>query len=58
MGKYLLGFYGIGAMLTGMSLLRPQELKHDRLMNAGAIVLWPIYWTFYLTLLLINRKHP
>jgi hypothetical protein len=58
MGKYLLAFYGMGAMATGLSLLRPQELKHDRLMNAGAIVLWPIYWTFFMALLLINRKHP
>jgi len=54
----LIAFYAIGAVITGLSLLRPQELKHDKVMTAGAVVLWPIYWTFFLTLVLINRKHP
>ena len=58
MAKFALAFYGIGVVVTGLSLLRPQELKHDKLMNLGAILLWPIYWTFYLSLVLINRKHP
>lgn len=58
MGTFLIGFYGFGALATGLSLLRPQEFKHDKLMNIGVIVLWPIYWVFFLSLLLINRKHP
>jgi len=58
MGKSLLAFYAFGALVTGFSLLRPQELRHDKLVNAGAVVLWPLYWTFFLVLLLINRKHP
>src|SRR5205809_678325 len=38
MGTFLLGFYGFGALATGLSLLRPQEFKHDKLMNVGVIV--------------------
>lgn len=58
MGKLLFGLYGFGALVTGLCLLRSQEFKHDKWMNIGGILLWPIYWVFFGSLLLINRKHP
>jgi len=58
MGIYLLALYGLGAMFTGLSLLRPQEFKLDTMMNIGVIIIWPVYWVFYLSLLMINRRHP
>ena len=52
----LLVLYGFGLAVTAVILLRTQMFKHDRLMNAGSIVLWPLYWTFYLVTLFLNRR--
>jgi hypothetical protein len=49
-------FYGAGLAVTAVTLLRTQMFKHDRLMNAGSIALWPIYWTLYLITLFQNRS--
>ena len=52
----LLVFYGAGLAVTAVALLRTQMFKHDHVMNAGSIVLWPIYWILYLTTLFLNRS--
>jgi hypothetical protein len=49
--------YGAGLIISAVVLLSPQRYRHDRLMNAGSILLWPIYWSYYLALLLLNKKH-
>lgn len=51
----LLG-YGAGFAVTAVALLRPQMFRHDRLMNFGSILLWPVYWTFYGVTLFQNRS--
>ena len=52
----ILWVYGAGLLGTAAILLSAQAFKHDRLMNAGAILLWPAYWAFYLVTLLQNRR--
>lgn len=58
MATSLLAIYGLGAGITGFSLLLPGEFKHDKWMNAGAILLWPLYWIYYLSVRLADRKQP
>jgi hypothetical protein len=48
--------YAVGLALTAVTLLRTQMFKHDHLMNAGSIVLWPVYWSLYLVTLFLNRR--
>jgi hypothetical protein len=48
--------YVFGLALTAATLLRTQMFKHDHLMNAGSIMLWPVYWTLYLVTLFLNRR--
>ena len=57
MGTSILAVYGLGAGITGFSLLLPGEFKHDKWMNAGAILIWPIYWIYFVSVLVANRKH-
>jgi hypothetical protein len=52
----ILVLYGAGFAVTGITLLRTQMFKHDHLMNAGSVVLWPVYWSFYLLTLFLNRR--
>ena len=52
----ILVVYGVGLILSALVLLRPQRHRHDPLMNAGSIVLWPLYWCYFLALVLVNRK--
>jgi hypothetical protein len=53
----ILVIYGLGFAITAVALLRSQMFKHSRLMNAGSIVLWPLYWSFYAVALFLNRSH-
>lgn len=48
--------YGAGMILSAVVLLSPQRHRHDPLMNAGSIVLWPFYWCYFLALVFLNRK--
>jgi len=50
--------YGAGLFVTAVILLRTQQFKHDRLMNAGSILLWPFYWLLYGVTLFQNRRRP
>ena len=54
--KALLVVYGIGVLVTAAILLPAQTHRHDRLVNAASILLWPFYWLYFLSLLLIARK--
>ena len=56
MWTFLLALYGVGLAITAVALLRTQMFRHDRLMNAGSIALWPIYWFLYLLTLFLNRS--
>jgi hypothetical protein len=56
MWKTVLVGYGAGLLFTAVALLSPQRTRHDRVMNAGSILLWPLYWTYFLALVLLNRK--
>jgi len=54
----ILTIYGIGLAVTAVALLRAQSFKHELLVNVGSIVLWPLYWTFFVATLLLNRRRP
>jgi len=56
MWKSVLVMYGAGLIVTAVTLLSPQRFRHDRVMNAGSIVLWPLYWTYFLATFILNRK--
>jgi len=58
MATSILAVYALGACITGFSLLLPGEFKHDKWMNAGAILIWPVYWIYFLSVFVSNRKHP
>ncbi len=48
--------YVAGQIFTAVVLLSSERMKHDRLMNAVSILLWPLYWSYFLTLVILNRK--
>jgi hypothetical protein len=49
--------YGAGLVTTAVLLLgSAQQARHDRLMNAASILLWPFYWTYFLAIFILNRK--
>ncbi|HZE97744.1 MAG TPA: hypothetical protein VE981_12015 [Planctomycetota bacterium] len=56
MWKPILGIYVAGLAVTAVALLRTQMFKHDRLMNAVSITLWPVYWSLYGWTLFLNRR--
>lgn len=56
MWVFLAAVYVILAVLTGMTLHRTRIFREARLVNAGAIVLWPFYWGLYLLTLFMNRS--
>jgi len=48
--------YAVGLFLTAVALYRTQIFKTDHVMHVGSIVLWPVYWVFYILVLLQNRR--
>lgn len=52
----ILVIYVVGLFVTGVALFRTQIFKRDHLMHVGSVVLWPLYWSFYLLMLLQNRR--
>jgi hypothetical protein len=58
MGTSILAAYGLGAGITAFTLLLPREFKQDKWMNAGMILIWPVYWIYFLSVLINNRRHP
>lgn len=51
----ILVFYVAGLVITAWTLLRMRLFPKDRLMNAGCILLWPLYWMVFLFTLARNR---
>jgi hypothetical protein len=47
--------YGAGLAITAWSLLRMRMFPRDHLLNAGCILLWPLYWAVFLVTLARNR---
>lgn len=47
--------YAVGLAVTASSVLRNQVVSQGYLVNTGAIVLWPVYWSLFLTSLFLNR---
>ena len=56
MWAFLLAVYGILALLTALTLHRTRIFREAHLVNAGAILLWPFYWSLYLLTLFMNRS--
>lgn len=56
MWKPVVVVYVAGLIFSALVLLRPQRHRHHPLVNAGSIVLWPVYWSYFLALVFINRK--
>ena len=52
----LLAFiYGIGVMVTAMTVFRNRVFQQAYAMNAGAVVFWPFYWGLFLASFLLGR---
>lgn len=56
MPTVLLVLYVMGAAVTALVVLRNRVFASAYLVNVGAIGLWPIYWTFYLTSMIAGRS--
>jgi hypothetical protein len=48
--------YLAGAAVTAATLFRNRVLLQGLMVNAGTIVLWPIYWSVFLGTLVVNRR--
>jgi hypothetical protein len=48
--------YLLGLAITGVTLYRTRMFREAHLVNTGAIVLWPVYWSLYLITLFMNRS--
>lgn len=55
MGTFLAVVYVMGLAGTALVVLRNRVFSQGYVMNAGAIVLWPLYWTYFLASLFVNR---
>jgi len=51
----LLFVYAAGLAVTSLTVFRNRVFSKDYLMNAGAIVLWPVYWSIFATSLFLGR---
>lgn len=51
----ILVFYLAGLAITAATLLRTRMFQKDHVMNAGSILLWPLYWTVFLVIVARNR---
>ena len=56
MWTVLLFVYAAGVAVTAMTVFRNRVFSKDYLMNAGAIVLWPVYWSIFATSLFLGRE--
>jgi len=51
----ILVVYVAGQIFTAVVLMGAHQ-RHDRLVNAAGILFWPLYWSYFLTVLFLNRK--
>lgn len=55
MWTVLLFVYAVGAAATAASVLRNRVFAQAYVVNAAAVVLWPLYWSLFLTGMYFNR---
>ena len=48
--------YGLGLLLTGLTLYRTRLFREAHIVNVGATVFWPVYWSLYLLTVFMNRE--
>jgi hypothetical protein len=48
--------YAAGVAVTAFCVFRNRVFNQSYLMNAGAVVLWPVYWTLFATSLFLGRS--
>ena len=48
--------YAAGLAVTAVTLLRTRMFQKDHVMNAGSMLLWPVYWIFYGVALFKDRR--
>ncbi len=48
--------YAVGVAVTAATVFRNRVFGQAYLVNAGAVVLWPLYWGFFLVTLIANRQ--
>lgn len=47
--------YAGGLLGTAYIVLKYQTAPQGNFVNTGVILLWPLYWTFFLTCIYLNR---
>ena len=55
MGTLLAVVYVMGVSGTALMVLRDRIFSQGYVVNTGAIVLWPLYWSYFLASLFLNR---
>ncbi len=55
MGTFLAVVYVMGVAMTALMVLRDRVFSQGYVVNAGAILLWPLYWSYFLASLFLNR---
>ena len=48
--------YVAGVAGTALVVLRNRVFNQGYVVNAGAMVLWPLYWGYFLASLFLNRS--
>ncbi len=48
--------YVVGLVGTALVVLRNRVFSQGYVVNAGAMVLWPLYWGYFLAGLFLNRS--
>lgn len=52
----LLFVYAAGVGVTALVVFRNRVFSQGYVVNAGSVVLWPVYWGLFLATFLLNRK--
>ena len=56
MRSMLIAAYVLGLLVTAVALLPSQKVRHSFVVNAAAILLWPLYWGQFLVFVLMDRS--
>ena len=51
----ILVVYVAGLLVTAVTLLRTRMFQKDHVMNAGSMLLWPVYWVIFVVMIVRNR---
>jgi hypothetical protein len=55
MWAVLLFVYAVGAAITAPTVLRNRVFSQAYVLNVAAVLLWPIYWSLFLSSMFVNR---